>query len=174
MSAVKKLGRKEVPQHAPPATQAEAQAVRDGEADADSNTTAPSPATTAPFAFVPDGKRVPTRDESLAPVVPPFEPTRTNSQPPKDYEEKEVVALRMGYYNERRIREGEVFTIAIAGNGFLPSWVALANAEDKDPVVSRSRHVVANSTGQEIRDDVARDAGTKLPTYLGGNQRRPQ
>lgn len=84
-----------------------------------------------------------------------------------------VVATRHGHYGLKRQRPGEVFQMGVVGKGYLPSWVKLANSEDQDPEVSRSRQVERNSTGEEIRADVERDAGTEVPTYLGGTQRLP-
>jgi hypothetical protein len=150
------------------ATLDEMQKVIAGEATPDNDKSAP--ANTLRTAL-PAGS---TKNPALAPVVPVFHPTRRGpKEPPAAYREEEVVAVGPGYYDNRRIRPGEVFTMAFAGDGYLPSWVRLANKEDKDPEVSRSRQVQTGSTGQEIRDDVLEDAGTVVPTYLGGNQRLP-
>lgn len=152
-----------------PATASEFEAARRGKEKPDSKQPAPRPRDlgfplTAPAA---------ERPAVVSPSAEVVDVISDERRQPKGYREETVVATRMGYYGLKRRRAGEVFVMAFASAGYLPSWVRLADKEDKDPEVARSRQVVANSTGQEIRDDVSRDAGTEVPTYLGGNQRRP-
>lgn len=85
---------------------------------------------------------------------------------------EKLVATRMGYYMHKRIRAGEVFWMGLIGDGYLPSWVKPADAEDEDPKVARSRQVVQASSAQELLDDIEEDAGTEPPMALGGLQRR--
>lgn len=90
----------------------------------------------------------------------------------KGFRIEKVVATRMGYYMHKRIREGEVFFIGLVGDGYLPSWVKVAESEDEDPKVARSRQVSQASSAQELLDDIEEDAGTEPPMALGGLQRR--
>ncbi len=156
------------------ATPEEEKAVRDGDAKADNNRPAArpglaTPETTRLRAIQVEEESVPAGDPSKAKIV---DVTAAN-QKVKGFRAVEVVATRYGHYGLKRRRPGEIFTLGVVGNGYLPSWVKLANKEDKDPEVSRSRQVERNSTGEEIRADVERDAGTEVPTYLGGTQRLP-
>lgn len=167
--APKKKAAEKIDPLAVPATQAEQQAVRDGDAKADNKRPAARPAGAAATAVASDEERVPARDTSLATIVDITDANRGK----KGFRAVTVVATRQGHYGLKRRRPGEVFQMGVIGDGYLPSWVKLANKEDKDPEVSRSRQVERNSTGEEIRADVERDAGTEVPTYLGGNQRLP-
>lgn len=151
-----------------PATPAEMQAVRDGEAKPDNNRPAARAGASAPLVAVPEGELVSASDPAKAQVV---DIIVDKAKRPKGYREVEVVATRLGYYRHKRQRAGSVFTMALVGPGFLPSWVKKAKGEDEEPEVARSRQVTRGSTGDEIIADVTRDAGTEVPTYLGGNQR---
>lgn len=159
-------GRREIDPASIPATRTEVEAVRAGKAKPDNKKPLPRPRVLSPRATILNPDETPANAE----VVDLISDERRR---PKGYREETVVATRMGYYGNKRRRHGEVFTMAFVGDGYLPSWVKVANEEDQDPEVSRSRQVIANSTGQEIRDDARRDAGTEVPTSLGGNQRRP-
>lgn len=144
-------------------------AVRRGDAKPDNKLAAPRPDSLG-IPLVPlrdeDGNVIPSPNATVVDIT-----ARTRKI--KGFRQVDVVATRMGYYGLRRRRAGEVFPMGLVGDGYLPSWVRVADNEDKDPEVSRSRQVVRNSTAQEIIDDVEEDAGTEVPTYLGGNQRRP-
>jgi hypothetical protein len=166
-----------------PVAAEEAQAVRDGEANPKSlnDRSAPRPGSTAPTVAASEETRVAPADPALAKVVPLFAPTRSKgargavsvSQPPKGYREVEVIAERAGYYDNARKRRGDVFSIGVVGNGALPSWVRLANAEDAEPEVARSRGIPQSSTEEERRADIEADAGTVQPMALGGTGRQP-
>jgi hypothetical protein len=99
-------------------------------------------------------------------------PIDRQSRKLKGFRIEKVVATRMGYYVHKRIREGEVFFMGFVGDGYLPSWVKLAEKADEDPQVARSRQVSQASSAQELLDDIEEDAGTEPPMALGGLQRR--
>lgn len=155
-----------------PATAEEVHDVRTGKAKPDNTKPLPRPRTGAPETFAPARTVRAVESDTSEDVAARVVDITDANRKLKGFRVVEVVATRMGHYGLKRLRAGSVFTMGLVGDGYLPSWVKLANAEDKDPEVSRSRQVSSNSTGQEIRDDVARDAGTEVPTYLGGNQRR--
>lgn len=147
----------------------DAEAIRSGEVAAPTpKTTGPRPGSAAPTVPGSDEERVPAKDEAFAAIVPITEENRAK----KGFRVVTVVALLPGHDGLKRQRAGAVFNLGVLGKGLLPSWVALANANDKDGEVARSRQVSRTSTGEEIRADVERDAGTEVPTYLGGTQRQ--
>lgn len=151
-----------------PASAEEQEKVRQGDAKADKSKSAPIPATRAPTAPAPTEERVATADPSLAKVV---DITAENKKL-KGYREEEVVATRLGHYDQKRRRPGEVFTMGLVGEGYLPSWVRKANEADTAPGVAQSRQVGRTSSSQEIMDDARADSGTEVPLSLGGGQRR--
>lgn len=133
----------------------------------DNSTPAPRPtsiAATIPYRDK-DGNII---ESPLASVV----PIDRESRKLKGFRMERVVATRMGYYMHKRIREGAVFLIGLVGDGYLPSWVKLADAEDEDGKVARSRQVSQASSAEELLADIEDDAGTEPPMALGGLQRR--
>lgn len=170
-----RAGRRAEDPNAQPASVDDVRAVRAGKAKADNTKPAPRPRALGPLATDIAPARVTrtverdTADTHLATVVPITERTRKL----KGFREVEVVATRLGHYDLKRRKAGEVFTIGLVGDGNLPSWVKLATKEDKDPKVARSRQVSLASSAEEIQEDAAENAGTDVPLALGGNQRRP-
>ena len=170
--------------HEAPASAAEIQKVREGEAKPSTLNDKPAPRGGAAPLAVPRVRvevAPPTSEPVLAKVVPLFAPTRTKgaggrvtaSQPPKGYREVEVIATRAGHYGQARKRAGDVFVMGLASDGALPSWVTPANEEDSDPVVARSRGIPQSDTEEQRRADIEGDAGTEQPMALGGTGRQP-
>jgi hypothetical protein len=134
----------------------------------DNKTPAPRPQS---FAAV-----IPYRDPKTGEIIEPphasVVPIDRVSKKIAGFRIEKVVATRMGYYMHKRIREGEVFFMGLVGDGYLPSWVKVADAEDEDPKVARSRQVSQASSAEELLADIEDDAGTEPPMALGGLQRR--
>jgi hypothetical protein len=130
----------------------------------DNKTPAPRPAS---FAAV-----IPYRDPETGEIIEPphaaVVPIDRNSKKIKGFRIEKVVATRMGYYMHKRLREGEVFFMGLVGDGYLPSWVKVADEEDEDPKVARSRQVSQASSAEELLADIEDDAGTEPPMALGG------
>jgi hypothetical protein len=119
---------------------------------------------------------IPYRDPETGDIIEPphaaVVPIDRNSKKLKGFRIEKVVATRMGYYMHKRLREGEVFFMGFVGDGYLPSWVKLADKEDEDPKVARSRQVSQASSAEELLADIEEDAGTEPPMALDGLQRR--
>lgn len=134
----------------------------------DNRTPAPRPQS---FAAV-----IPYRDPQTGEIIEPphasVVPIDRVSRKLPGFRIEKVAATRMGYYMHKRIREGEVFFMGLVGDGYLPSWVKVADAEDEDPKVARSRQVSQASSAEELLEDIEDDAGTEPPMALGGLQRR--